>query len=876
MKVELASTLDRQRRIFALLADVVTLDEAERDAVLARADVEIAGQVRQLLAADASDDGLLSPAQLADQLSSAEPLLEPGGSVGPYRLLEVLGVGGMGAVYLAEQREPVDRRVALKILRVHLDRSETRQRFDSERQAMARLDHPNVARILDAGVTDDGLPYLVMELIDGEPITAYCDRLALSLEERLRLFLQVCRGVDHAHHKFLLHRDVKPSNVLVTEIDDRPVPKLIDFGIVKGLDGSMIQDPTLTGQRILGTPHYMSPEALGLGGELDTRSDVFSLGVLLYELLAGQLPWGGAETGLAVLIHRRLDDDPAPPATLLAGLPAEQTRRLGARRGTPTTGWFQQLRGDLDAIVTKAIARRPEDRYDSARGLADDVERHLEHQPVRARRARGLYVARKLLRRHRALFALIATLLLGTLGTTLGLIEAQRQARVALAERDGAEELSELLIGLLNDARPSEGAAGLSAEELLARGSRLLETELEGDPLRRANLQALLGRVYHDWGLLDEAEAEIEAALAVLDDGTPRREAIRPLTSLAWIRHKKSRSQDARTLGLRALQLAEELLEPGARDVSRLYVYLGHFERVLGHLESAEARFHQALDLLEQKQASEPAQLGLAYSGLGWVSQKRRDFEKALTFYQKELEIMETTYGPEHYRVSSVLARLGWVYYKQQRYDEADRMYRCALTIREKTFGADSPQVARTLTSLGNVLRRHERYDEAEALYRRALELLRRHRPGNHTDVLQNLGHMLAFMVDRPEEGRRLLLEALAMKEANAGTNSEILVTTLSSLGSLELKDGRPEACEAYFRRVLAIQDAVESPDPAMTAQAWHELGRSFHARGRISEAGDALDRAIEIYRELERDEAVAEVQTALDALAAEGRSNVP
>ena len=822
MKVELASTLDRQRQIFALLADVVTLDDAERDAVLARADVDIAGQVRELLAADTTGDSLLFPGQLADPLSIAGPLLEPGQTVGPYRLVEILGVGGMGAVYLAEQREPVKRRVALKVLRVHLDSSEARQRFDSERHAMGRLDHPNVAKILDAGVTEDGLPYLSMELIDGEPITDYCDRLALSLGARLRLFLQVCRGVDHAHHRFLLHRDVKPSNVLVTEIDGRPVPKLIDFGIVKGLDGSLIEDPMLTGQRVLGTPHYMSPEALGLGDDLDTRSDVFSLGVLLYELLAGQLPWGGAETGLAVLIHRRLDDDPPPPASLLAGLTAEQTRRLGARRGTPTTGWFQQLRGDLDAIATKAIARRPEDRYDSVRGLADDVERYLEHQPIHARRARGLYVARKLVRRHRTLFALIAALLLGTLGTTLGLLEAQRQTRTALAERDGAEELSELLIGLLNDARPGRGAAGLSAEELLARGSRLLETELEVDPRRRARLQGTLGHIYMEWGLYDQAVSLLETALRVQDDGSPRRDAVRSLTTLAWVRYRRGQPEEARALAERALRFADQLPQLEVWRVTILHIYLGHILRELGELESAEARLHHALAVYEQEQLSRPIQLALAYSGLGGVSRARRSFEQAATFFLKELDVMKNEYGPEDHRLAAPLTRLGSVYYRLQRYGDAERMHRRALSIREKTYGADSPQLTSSMINLGNVLRRYERYDEAETLYLRSLELLRQHRPSssNHAAVLQNLGHMQAFMIDRPEEGRRHLLEALAVKEERGGKDSQRLVTTLSSLGSLELKEGRPEACEAYFRRVLAIQETLESPDPSSSTAA--------------------------------------------------------
>ncbi|MEM1178271.1 MAG: serine/threonine-protein kinase [Acidobacteriota bacterium] len=248
MKIELASTLNRQRQVFALLADIVTLDDDAREAALAGVDAEIARQVRAMLDADAGRGHLLDPSDLAEQLAAAELLLRPGQKIGRSRVIETLGAGGVGTVYLAEQEEPVRRHVALKVLRVSLDGPETRQRFFSERHAMGRLDHPNIAKIFDAGATREGTPYLALELIDGEPITDYCDRHRLSIEARLRLFVQVCLGVDHIHRKFLLHRDVKPSNVLVTEVDGRPVPKLIDFGIVKGLDDSLVEGPRLTGQ----------------------------------------------------------------------------------------------------------------------------------------------------------------------------------------------------------------------------------------------------------------------------------------------------------------------------------------------------------------------------------------------------------------------------------------------------------------------------------------------------------------------------------------------------------------------------------------------------------------------------------------------------
>ncbi|MEM9596034.1 MAG: serine/threonine-protein kinase, partial [Acidobacteriota bacterium] len=421
-------SLDRRR--FELLQQVIELDDDAREKALAASDPELAEDVRARLQ---------SAAARGDDFLTAPPTPRPSWPerVGPYRLLERLGEGGMGVVFLAEQREPVRRRVAVKVLRRAISGRQARARFSAERHAMGRLSHPNVGKLLDAGTTEEGLPFFAMELIDGLPITTYCDRQRLGLKARLRLFVAACRGVEHAHKKLLLHRDIKPSNILVADIDGEAVPKLIDFGIAKGLDEALTDITLATGAHVLGTPSYMSPEALGLGGDVDIRSDQFSLGVVLYELLTGQRPWPDAEATPVSTIRQR-SEDAEGPSRRVGRLEGSERDTVARQRGESAEGLAKRLRGDLDRITLQAIADRPAERYSSVANLADDVERFLADVPITAQAPTSAYLLRKLVRRHRgrviAAALLMVSLLLGTVGTAIGFVKARAEA-----ERAGQE-----------------------------------------------------------------------------------------------------------------------------------------------------------------------------------------------------------------------------------------------------------------------------------------------------------------------------------------------------------------------------------------------------------------------------------------------------
>ena len=404
-----------------------------------------------------------------------------GRRLGPYRLIETLGSGGMGEVWWAEQLEPVRRDVAIKLIKPDLGGRQVATRFESERQALALMSHSNIARVFDGGTTEDGNPYFVMELVRGESITSFCDSQRLETEARLRLFMEVCDGVQHAHQKGIIHRDLKPSNIVVTLEGDRPLPKIIDFGVAKALLQPLVGDATTTRQgTTVGTPAYMSPEQADPSiFDVDTRSDVYSLGVLLYELLVGVRPIE-LETGEGVISaswqQSLREQQPKRPSTRLSALGIDQSE-LAKKRRTDITSLRRKLRGDLDWIVMKALEKERHRRYGSAAELAADISRHLEDEPVLASPPSATYRLRKFVRRHSIAVAAGALVLLTLIGAVIGTSIALRRAQLAeaRAQREAAtsERVSEFLVGMFERADPEQNlGATVTAEDILRAGRR--------------------------------------------------------------------------------------------------------------------------------------------------------------------------------------------------------------------------------------------------------------------------------------------------------------------------------------------------------------------------------------------------------------------
>src|SRR5271156_6114305 len=363
--------------------------------------------------------------------------------IGRYKILEQIGEGGCGVVYVAEQTEPVRRRVALKVIKLGMDTKQVVARFEAERQALAMMDHPNIAKVLDAGATENGRPYFVMELVRGIKITEYCDQANLTTNERLDLFIKVCQAIQHAHQKGIIHRDIKPSNILVTLHDGVPVPKVIDFGIAKATVGQTLTDKTVYTQlqQFIGTPAYMSPEQAEMSGlDIDTRSDIYSLGVLLYELLTGRTPFSAEElaaSGLDAMRKTIREKEPVRPSTRLGTLSGEELTTTAKRRSADTAKLLHQLKGDLDWIVMKCLEKDRTRRYETANGVAFDLKRHINNEPVLARPPSAAYKFQKAFRRNKLVFssglAIAAVLLLGIVVSTWQSVRATRAKQEALA-----------------------------------------------------------------------------------------------------------------------------------------------------------------------------------------------------------------------------------------------------------------------------------------------------------------------------------------------------------------------------------------------------------------------------------------------------------
>lgn len=623
--------------------------------------------------------------------------------LGPYRLHQRLGEGGMGEVWLAQQTEPVKRPVAVKILKAGMDSARVIARFEAERQTLAVMDHPCIAKVFDAGTTPRGRPYFVMEYVRGESITAFCDRQRLPLRARLELFIQLCEGVQHAHQKGIIHRDLKPSNVLVSLIDDRPVPRIIDFGIAKAMaqpfsDGSLYTELGL----LVGTPEYMSPEQAAMSSDVDTRSDVYSLGLLLYELLVGRLPFdldSFRRGGLDDMRHTIQDaESPRPSARVRAGTAGIET--TAANRQIAASKLAATLRGDLDWIVMKALEKDRARRYATANALAVDVRHYLEHEPVSAGPPTAMYRARKFAQRHRAGVAALSSVVLLILAVALIMtLQARRIARErdrANQEAATAKQVSDFLVGLFKISDPSETRGNsLTAREVLDRGSSRLESELRDQPRVQARLQATIGRVYTQLGLYGEALPLLEDALRIEKRlaGEDDPETLRTTDSLAGLYFFQERFKDAEAL-------YGELL----RKRSRL---LGD-----DHPETLQTSYD----------------LASVYIG----QQRWDEFEKrALDTLRRQRRVL----GDAHLDTVRSINNLQVFYYRQGRFTEAKPLADEVYAIRRRLLGNDHPDTLRALHNVATIEDALGRYAEAERLYRDALDQKRRVLGEEHPDT---------------------------------------------------------------------------------------------------------------------------------------------
>lgn len=734
--------------------------------------------------------------------------------IGPYRVLQVLGQGGMGIVYVAEQLEPVRRKVAIKVIKAGMDTEEVVARFAAERQALALMEHTSIARVLDGGVTNDGRPYVVMELVKGIPITEYCDTNRLSTRDRLSLFIDVCAAVQHAHQKGIIHRDLKPSNVLVTLQDGLPVPKVIDFGIAKALSQPLTDRALLTevGQAI-GTPAYMSPEQADPNAlDIDTRADVYSLGVLLYELLVGRLPLDPTEIGYPAFMVKLANRDTlvSTPSAKLETL-GQAAKTVSSSRRTDVRGLYRELHGDLDWIAMKALDPDRTRRYETVNGLAMDIKRFLALEPIEARPPSAWYRARRFARRNRVMVgagAIVAiALVAGLTIASISLVRARRAEARARREAETAQQVAAFLTGLFRVSDPSEARGNsITAREILDRGAARIGTELADQPEVQAQMMQTMGSVYRELGLFTQAQPLLERALAIRDTVSG---STAPETQRAMF------------------------------EVARLAQQQGRFA-------VAESLYRKSLGASERGDGINAPSLVPALNGLGGMFVTRGRFAEAESLLTRAVALRSAEQRPDDIDFARLLRNLGSAYLAQQRYAEAEPVFRRALAMTERIAGADHPDVGRTLSNMGVVYYGLERFDEAAQYYERAESSLSRSLGEEHPNLASiniNMGE-IEWKRGRLPQAEARLRRALVILGKRVAPNHPSVATAELDLGNVLRDAGRIAEAEQHFARALAIREQALGIESPAVAEVLRQYAALLRKAGRAAEAAQLEARA--------------------------------
>jgi len=712
--------------------------------------------------------------------------------IGPYRLLGVLGEGGMGIVYHAEQQEPIRREVALKVVRGGYAPEWVISRFDAERQALAIMNHPNIASVFDAGADESGQLWFSMERVPGVPLTTYCDEQGLDIRARLTLFLQLCDAIRHAHQKGVIHRDLKPSNVLVAGSASGPLLKVIDFGIAKVLGPAAGATLTRPGF-LVGTPSYMSPEQCGaIDAPVDTRSDVYALGVILYELLCGARPFGSSGDDVSPVDIRRAqsEGDPQRPSARLSNpgeSPAAATE-VARARGTTATRLRREVTGDLDNIALMALRREPDRRYASVEQLASDVRRHLEGLPVLARPDTWRYRSEKFVRRHRTGVTIGTAAVMVAIGFMIALaaqsrrLAVERNLAIAAQRREQneaavAHETADFLSGLFEGADPDTARGlGLTARQLLDRGARRLDTELHDRPAVRARLLVTLGKVYLSLADYPRSEALAESALAIQLSlkGADDEALANTLALLSDIAHDR-------------------------RDMP------------------ASARYaREALELRRRRYGERSAEVATSMNALAIPLRAMGQFAAAESLLRQALAIHRETLQPDDPKLASDLGMLGYVRYSRGDAAEAEDCFRGALLIERRTVHPPNSDLAGALNNLGGIQMVRGRAAAAESTFGEALDMYRQLYGENHPAVARayhNLGNAVREG-GRDAEAEPLLFHALALFVRLVGPSHEFVATTLVTLGSTRRDLGDFAGADSCLGAALAIRRRVFGPAP--------------------------------------------------------------
>jgi serine/threonine protein kinase/Tfp pilus assembly protein PilF len=796
-----------------------------------------------------------------------------GQRLGPYRFIRKLGSGGMGDVWLAERAdEEYQQRVAIKLVRAGVFSAQVHSRLRMERQILASLQHPNIARLLDGGRASDGTPYLVLEYIDGEPIDVYCDRRRLGFEARIRLFQQICATVHYAHQNLIVHRDLKPNNILITQDG---VPKLLDFGIAKLLDTRQAAGTlavTHLGYRVM-TPTHASPEQIR-GEAITTASDIYVLGLLLYELLAGRKPFDFHGSTISEMERVVTEQDAPPPSAMLA-----QTTRsspeliadIAACRSTTPARLEKELRGDLDNIVMMAMRKDAGRRYGSAEQLTADLDRHLQGLPVIATSDTWTYRARKFVTRH-ALPVIAATAAVAMLAVfaTITFLQAQRIAKerdAATAERTRAEQISSFLVELFELSDPSKSRGNqVTARELLDIGARRVSVGLNDQPETRATLLETIGRVYKSLGLYSDSIALLENALEsrIAVYGSKHIEVAAAMVSLGDALLEQGTFDRAQQLLDDALRMQQELAGSEAIETAPTLLSRAKLAQRRGELEHAQELFAQSIAIYRLHQQERTSAAASVVSELANLHSYRGAFAEAERLYRRALDIDRQALGRDHPQVAMHLHNLAVMAQMQGELAEAEPLYAESTELLRRILGETHPDTLDALSNYGRFLHRKGDLERAEAMLAQTVRANRTARGEKHAFIGHDLVSLAIVRLDRGayETAEKDLRAALEIYREALPPEHPYVASALANVGRTQLERGDARAAEQTLRQAIDMALKFLPADSAQIAAANSSLGRALLATGKREEAERLLLTSLPILERAQGPEASITLRT--------------
>ena len=762
----------------------------------------------------------------------------------------------MGEVWLAEQKEPVRRRVALKLVKAGMNTREVIARFESERQALALMDHPAIAKVFDAGSTAQGAPYFVMEYVAGVSITTYCDNHKLTTRDRLELFLHVCEGVQHAHQKAIIHRDLKPSNILVTEVDGHPAPKIIDFGVAKALTQKLTADTMFTRVgAMIGTPEYMSPEqALSSGEDIDTRTDVYSLGIIFYELLAGAPPIELRKVAFEEFLRRLREDDPQKPSTKIRTQDPATSTDIAQKRQTEPPALARQMRGDLDSIALKALEKDRARRYGSPSEFAADIHRYLRNEAVSAVPPSVAYRARKFARRYRV--ALVTACAFGLVLIAAAAISIRQSIR-ANQEAAVAEAVNNFLqndmLAQASSFNQSKPDPDLRVRTALDRAAQHISGKFEKQPEVEAAVRDTIGQTYIDLGLYPEARRQLERAVDLYRRalGAKNPKTLKATSRLGRLTSLEGKIPEAEKLISQTLEIQRRVLGPEHPDTLWSMNNLASAYLDGRDAKRAEAIGRQALEIDRRVLGLEHPDTLASMNNLAVAFTEQGNYAQAETLASQSLEIQRRVLGPEHPATVAAMNLLASVYFHQGKNAQAEAIDTQVLEMRRRAFGADHPSTLASMTNLALAYEADEKYDQAQVLISQALETQRRVLGPEHHATLQSENELavLYFFEGKFAQAETLARQILDTQRRALGPEHHDTVWSMNNVALYCYVQGKYAQAEPLYREVVEIVRRQWGPESTGTLGFTTNLADVYRAEGKYAQSEALYAQTLAIYR---------------------------